>query len=393
MAADQGKAEEDFGFEFETEEFGRVCCHPLNFKLLFKFTDLTKSAPDTVPDFVCSLLSVVGERRDAAVPQDRTISREQAKTLTDQELEQFAAQFLEAANWIGPGGKAEPTAKGADECSYGERLKRAFGAYEKGLVEQTKPYPLCDVFSDAVPSDGEHGWRLIEAEKPAFWDAGKTIFSGFWNGSLEQWYRALGAAPAKFRRFFANIPEKWQKQNIGISQHIGESPAALEALKQDLVNHKIPSNPLHKIDEQLENRRAHLRTLPAKANEWATKMVYHRVLLGAVVFAAVIGLLSPVFLYLIARANSRSQELAAIGNLADTVRSLSERVDAQTRELAELIKQHDSEQRTAAQQTTHLDTNPQKGSEKRPQHHFSLSGQHRKALNTHPSPALKLSHK
>ena len=66
MAADQGKAEENFGFEFETEGLGRVCCRPLNFKLLFKFTDLIKSAPDTVPDFVCALLSVVGEQRDAA---------------------------------------------------------------------------------------------------------------------------------------------------------------------------------------------------------------------------------------------------------------------------------------------------------------------------------------
>jgi hypothetical protein len=100
VAADQGKAKENFGFEFETEGLGRVHCRPLNFKLLFQFTDLIKSAPDTVPDFVCSLLSVVGERRDAA--EGRAISREQAKTLTDQELEQFAARFLEAANWIGP---------------------------------------------------------------------------------------------------------------------------------------------------------------------------------------------------------------------------------------------------------------------------------------------------
>ena len=122
-------------------------------------------------------------------------------------------------------------------------------------------------------------------------------------------------------------------------------------------------------------------------------MVYHRVLLGVVILVAIIDLLSPVFLYLIVRANWRAQERAAIGNLADTVRSLSERMDAQTRELAELIKQHDSEQGTAAQQTTHLDVNPQKGREKPPFHHSSFRGQHRKARNTHPSPALKLSHK
>jgi hypothetical protein len=374
VAADQSKAEENFGFEFETEGLGRVCCRPLNFKLLFKFTDLIKSAPDTVPDFVCSLLSVIGERRDAAVPEDRAISREQAKTLTDQELEQFAARFLEASNWIGPSGKAEPTAEGGEERSYGQRLKRTFGAYEKGLAEQSEPSPQLDGFSDAVSSDSEHGWRLvtgppIEAEKPVVSDPVKEIYTGFSNGGLEQEHLAVGVA-AKFTRVFANIADKWQKQNSRISQHIGESRAALE-----------------------DKIRAHLKTLRAEANEWATKMVFHRVILGVVIFAAIIDLLSPVFLYLIVRANSRAQGLTAIGNLADTVRSLSQRMDAQTRELAELIKQHDSEQGTAAQQTTHLDVNRQKGREKRPHHHSSFSGQHRKARNTHPSPALKLSHK
>ena len=375
MAVDQSKAEEDFGFEFETEGLGRVCCRPLNFKLLFRFTDLIKSVPDTVPDFVCSLLSVVGERRDAAVPEGRAISREQAKTLTDQELEQFAARFLEAANWIGPGGKAEPTVEGGEECSYGQRLKRAFWAYEKGLAEHSEPSPRLDGFSDAGSSDREHGWSLvtgisIEAEKPAFSDPVKQIFSGFSNCGLEQWHRAVAVVPAKFTSFFANIAEKWQKQNSRIAQHIGESFAALE-----------------------DKIRAHLKTLRAEGNEWATKMVYHRVLLGVVILVAIIDLLSPVFLYLIVRANWRAQERAAIGNLADTVRSLSERMDAQTRDLAELIKQHDSEQGTAAQQTTHLDVNPQEGREKRPHHHSPFSGQHRKARNTHPSSALKLSHK
>jgi hypothetical protein len=374
VAADQSKAEENFGFEFETEGLGRVCCRPLNFKLLFKFTDLIKSAPDTVPDFVCSLLSVIGERRDAAVPEDRAISREQAKTLTDQELEQFAARFLEASNWIGPSGKAEPTAEGGEERSYGQRLKRTFGAYEKGLAEQSEPSPQLDGFSDAVSSDSEHGWRLvtgppIEAEKPVVSDPVKEIYTGFSNGGLEQEHLAVGVA-AKFTRVFANIADKWQKQNSRISQHIGESRAALE-----------------------DKIRAHLKTLRAEANEWATKMVFHRVILGVVIFAAIIDLLSPVFLYLIVRANSRAQGLTAIGNLADTVRSLSQRMDAQTRELAELIKQHDSEQETAAQQTTHLEVNQQKRREKRPHPHSSFSGQHRKARNTHPSPALKLSDK
>jgi hypothetical protein len=191
----------------------------------------------------------------------------------------------------------------------------------------------------------------------------------FFSGGIEQWHRAVGVAPAKFTRFVANIAEKWQKQNGRISHHMGESLAAL-----------------------VDKIRAHLKTLRAKANEWATKMVYHRVLLGVVIFAAIIDLLTPVFLYLIVRANSRAQELA-IGNLAETVRSLSERMDAQTREVAELIKQHDPEQGTAAQQTTHLDVNPQKRREKRMHHHSSFSGQHRKPRNTHPSPALNLSHK
>jgi hypothetical protein len=375
VAVDESNAEEHLGFELETEGLGRVCCRPLNLKLLFKFTDLIKSAPDTVPDFVCSLLSVVGERRDAAVPEGRAISREQAKTLTDQELEQFAARFLEATNWIGPGGKAEPAAEGGEECSYGQRLKRTFVAYEKGLAEQSGPYPLLDSFSDAASGESEYGWRLVaggssEAEKPAFSDPVKEIFTGFSNGGLEQWHRAVGVPSAKLTRLFANIAEKWQTQNSRIAQHIGESLASLE-----------------------DKIRAHLNTLRAEANEWATKMVYHRVLLGVVIFVAIIDLLSPVFLYFIVRANSRVQEFAAMGNLADTVRSLSERMDAQTRELTELIKQHDAEQVTAAQQTTHLDVNRPKGREKHPHDHSSFSGKHRRARNTHPSNALKLSQK
>jgi hypothetical protein len=91
VARDQDKAEEHLGFDFETEKLGRVYCRLLNFKLLFRFTALTKSAPDTVPDFLWALLSVVGERRDDAAPEDRAISWDQAKALTDQELEQFAA--------------------------------------------------------------------------------------------------------------------------------------------------------------------------------------------------------------------------------------------------------------------------------------------------------------
>lgn len=78
MAADQGRAEEHLGFEFETEKLGRVYCRPLDFKLLFRFTDLIKRAPDTAPDFICALLSVIGERRDAAA-EERAISREEAK--------------------------------------------------------------------------------------------------------------------------------------------------------------------------------------------------------------------------------------------------------------------------------------------------------------------------
>jgi len=311
-----------------------------------------------VPDFVCALLSVVGERRDAAVPQDRAISGKQAKALTDQELEQFAARFLQAAIWIGPGGRTQPTSQGADERSHGERLKRAFEVYEKGLAEHAQSYPLLDVFSDAVPSDSEHGLRLIrgasiKAEKPAFWDPVKENFPSFWNGGLKQWHRA---APPKFKSFFGSIGEKWQKHNGGIGQHIGASLATLRAVKQELVNREIPSHTLNKIGEQVEKIRGRLKTLRAKANQWATKVVYHRILLGV----AIIGLLSPMFFYLIVRANSRSQEVPAIRNLGNTLHSLSERMDLQTRELAELIKEHDSEQRRVAQPTTNLMRNDKK---------------------------------
>lgn len=381
MAADQGKAEEHFSFEFETEKFGRVCCRPFNLKLLFRFTDLIKGAPDTVRDFICALLSVIGKRRDAAFPQDRAISREQAKALTDQELEQFAARFLEATSWIGPGGRAQPTSEGVDERSYGEKLKRAFEVYEQGLAEDAQPYPLLDVFSDAVPSNSEHGLRLIrgasiKAEKPACWDPVKESFSSFWNGGLKQWHRAAGMAPAKFKNFFGNIVEKLQKHSGGIGQHIGESLATLGAVKQVLVNRGIPFHTLNKIGKQLEDIRGRLKTIRAETNEWASKAAYHRVLLGVVIIC----LLSPMFFYLIVRANSRSQDVATIRNLADSLHSLSERVDVQTKELTELIKEHDSEQRRVASQTTRLDTTRQKGREKRPHHISSLGGRHRQAL-------------
>ncbi len=178
--------------------------------------------------------------------------------------------------------------------------------------------------------------------------------------------------PAKFKSFFGNIGEKWQKHNGGIGQHIGESLAT-----QGLVNREIPSPTLNKIGEQLEKIRERLKTLRAEANEWATNVVYHRILLDLVI----IGLLSPMFFYLIVSANSRSQEVAAIRNLADTLHSLSERMDLQTRELAEIIKEHDSEQRRVAQPTTHLDTKRQKDREKRPHHAIPhLGGRHRQAL-------------
>ncbi len=269
--------------------------------------------------------------------------------------------------------------------------------YEKGLAEQTKSYPLLDVFSDAVLSDTEHGSKLIrgasiEAEKPAFWNPTVKESSSFWNVGLKQWHRTVGMAPAKFRSLFGNIGENWQKQNSGIAQHIIGSLATLKTLKQELVNREIPSHARNKIGEQLEKIRGRLKALRVEANEWAIKVAYDRVLLGVVI----IGLLSATFLYLIARANSRLQEVAAIRNLADTVRSLSERMDTQTRELAELIKRYDAEQRIPAQQAhveaepttkiTRVDTKPQKGRKTHGRRYSSLSG--RKTRNTLPSRAL-----
>jgi hypothetical protein len=398
VQADRGKAEEHFSFEFEAEKLGRVCCRPLNLKLLFRFTNLIKSAPDSVRDFVCALLSVVGERRDAAVPEDRAISGEQAKAMTDQDLEQFAARFLEAADWIGPCGRTQPTSEGADERSYSERLKRAFEVYEKGLAENTKSYPVTDVSSDAILSDTEHGPRLIrgasiEAEKTAFWDPTVKESSSFWNGGHKQWHRAVGMTPVKFRSFFGNIWENWQRQNSGIAQHIGGSLATLGRLKQELVNCEIPSHARTKIGEKLEKIRGRLKALRAEASEWAIEVAYDRVLLGVVIIA----LLSAMFLYLIVRANSPSQEVV-IRNLADTVHSLSERMDAQTKELAELNKRYDSGQTIGAPHAyveaepttkiTHVDTKPQKGRKKHGRRYSSVGEQDRKTRTTLPSPAL-----
>ena len=398
MAVDQGKAEEHLGFEFETERLGRVCCRPLDFKLLFRFTDLLKRTPDTVPDFISALLSVVGERCNAAVPEERAISWEEAKALTDQEMEEFAAKFLEAGNWIGPGVRAQPTSEGVGECSHGERLRRAFEAYEEALARQTKPYPLADGVSEVVPSDSDLRRSLIrvasiEAPKSAFWDSVKKSVSDLRIGSLEQWHRTVGAAPVKFKRLLAKIGEKWQGRDSRIAQHSGASRATVGALEQRLVNHEAPSRTLHKINERLERIRERLKQFWAEAHESVGKVVDRRVLPGVVIFAAIIGLLSAVYLYLNALVNSRSQELAAIGKLTDTVRSLSERMDAQTRELAELVKRHDFELRSAAQQKSSLDTAPQKAHAKRPHHQSSLRAQRRQARSTPPSAALRLSHR
>jgi hypothetical protein len=196
--------------------------------------------------------------------------------------------------------RTQPTSEGADECSYSERLKRAFEAYEKGLAEE--PSPLLDGFSDVVLSDSDLQRRLIrgasiEAAKPGFWD------------SVKKWRRAVGVASVKCKRFFANIGEKSQQQNSGIARHIEVSLATPGALKQQLVNREIRSHTLPKIGEQLEKIRGRLKSLRAEADESVNKVVYRRVSLGVVMFAAIIGLWSPVFLYLIARANSRSQEL------------------------------------------------------------------------------------
>src|SRR5215469_14020608 len=119
MSEDQVRVRDNSGFEFETETLGRIHCWPFDLKLLFRFVDLMKVAPDTVRDCVCALLSVVGERWDPTAFEDRRISTEQAKTLTDQERERFAERFLEAANWMGAVEKAEATPEGAG-CSYGE---------------------------------------------------------------------------------------------------------------------------------------------------------------------------------------------------------------------------------------------------------------------------------
>src|SRR5271170_2895411 len=136
--------------------------------------------------------------------------------------------------------------------------------------------------------------------------------------------------PAKFRSFFGDIGENWQKQNGEIAQHIRGLLAIVKTLKQELVNRGIRAQFCNKIGEQVEKMWGSLKALRTEANEWAIKVASDRVLLGVLI----IGLSSAMFLYLIARANSRLQQVAAIRNLADSVHSLSERMDSQTRELA-----------------------------------------------------------
>jgi hypothetical protein len=174
---------------------------------------------------------------------------------------------------------------------------------------------------------------------------------------------------------------------------VGVAVTTLRALRQELVNRAISSHILRKIDDQLEKIRGRLKPLRAEGNESVNRVIYRRFLLGVVIFAAVIGLCSPVFFYLIARADSRSQEHIAIQNLTRAVSSLSDRMDIQTRELAELLKKRDAEMRNTAQQTGPLRTCRQQARDKRRYRHASMREQQRKVRNTPPTRALKLSYK
>jgi hypothetical protein len=119
------------------------------------------------------------------------------------------------------------------------------------------------------------------------------------------------------------------------------------------------------------------KTFQSKSGPWETKPVYIH-LAGLLV----IGVFISLVLDLVALRNLRAQELAAIVNLTNTVHALSDRMDAQTKTLAQLIEQHDSEQRSAAPQTTQLDAKPKKRSERHQRQHSSLGVQHRKARHT-----------
>jgi hypothetical protein len=375
VSEDQVRVIENSRFEFEAETLGRIYCRPFDLKLLFRFIDLIKLAPDTVRDCVCSLLSVVGERLNDAVPEERGISMEQAKALSDLEIEQFAARFLEAANWIGPLGKAKVTPGGSAELPYGERLKCVLETYEKRLAEETKFYSPPDVFSGVVPDHGERRLRsIVDAKSPA--SLGSVAVSGSWNSDLEQRHRLVRGDRTEVN----GLLEKGM-ENTGTFQRIREVFESLKAHKQDILNRHIRVGNLQKI------RTIYQKLLRSKLYEWETKSVYIRFLAGVLV----ISLFILMVLDLIVLRTWHRQELAAIVSLTSNVDRLSERTDAQTKILVELIKQHDSERENSVRGTPQFDAKLKKN-ERQQLQHSSLGVQRRKAVDTHCSRALKANH-
>jgi hypothetical protein len=361
VAEERNRATEDSGFDFETKTLGHIRCHPLDLEVLFRFTDLVKAAPETVRECICSLLSAAGERWDATLPEDRGISREQARTLTDQELEQFAARFLEATNWIGPGETAELTTDGIVECSYGERLDLALKTYERRLTS-SKLRLLPNPFSDVVPKRSQKQSKstsdaYIEPKGLAHKGSAQDKLSSFRRGGVERRHRVFGLVAKKLKEFLKGGRD-WQEQKGARFQRMRRALGSLKTLQQNLLDLSIIRfRALQKIGRQPEGAGVQLKALRSKSTKSGIKAIYNRVLVGIFI----IGLSTSAVLDLVTVRSLALRQLAATANLNDAVRNLSERMDAQSKALTELIEQRSSEHGIVAQQVGHLDTKRQRG--------------------------------
>lgn len=384
------------GFEIGTAKLGRIRCRSLSPELLFKCTDGRKRAPDTVREFICLLLSIVGERQDNP---DREITREQAEALTDEEIELLRQRFLETA--IGPGAKAELATKDVERGSRGEELEQTFEAYEIRSARQSEALPCSP---DSVPAPITNGIgqerEVIQSastvgKNGSFWDSLEKTFSGLRNRCISYSRRLAREVYGVSRRFLAMM-ENRQKQNSAMSQHFVASLAMVEALKLDLANYEqtvvrsplyplltatVPPDSIHKIVDQVEKLEVHLEELRADANQQMTKSTAdvtrgtenRRLYKGAMAgFATLVVIsLSLAMFHFITEANARTLETAT-QKLASAVQSLSDRIEVQTRQIAELRKQLGPKQRMIGKRAEPADAKAKNGRATYPQPH-SLS--------------------
>jgi hypothetical protein len=139
-------------FEINTGQLGRICCGTLTLKLHANLTRALKSSPVSARDTSSVLLSLVGKRLDATETYG-ALSKDQTDQLKDEELENFAANFLEKNRWLIESGHREPLSEKLHGCSSMENLRQALADYEARL-ERNQPWSALTKFQgDLMRSD------------------------------------------------------------------------------------------------------------------------------------------------------------------------------------------------------------------------------------------------